>query len=261
MDKELVSYKGPLLRNYAQHKQAFNKALNEICNNVVGNTLFRLLLIKMNGSRKIHLVNYNEDGSRFSNRDFAVKVNLSFYNYEGVGIPSRQYYCLNQDGTVSTKLKSLVGSIFHEFCHALHYVSGATADDTEDGSIWNNKEELRTITGHMFEKPYDPICDHVFDYSLNGEQFCPRYGHIGWETGYDKNPPVLATNLINQRQYLCGWKKYQLPDPILFTKPSSMSRKIQCSMSRHKLLGSIPALRREPTIIKPHPRKDPPKFK
>jgi hypothetical protein len=184
MDKELMSYKGPQLSNLVSHKQAFNKALDEICTNIVGNTMFKLLLVKVGRTRRIHLVNYDGSGSRFSSEDFAVKVNLSLYDSDGIGIPSRQYYYINQDGTIGNKLKSLTGSIFHEFCHALHEVSNTKiknctvcAKGSNMKIVWDHDEELRNIT--CFN--YDPICDHIFGFNqsiIKGLTFLPRYQRL-----------------------------------------------------------------------------------
>jgi hypothetical protein len=112
-------------------------------------------------------------------------------------------------------------------------------------TIWYDDEELRTITGYMYNRPYDPICDHVFDYSLNAGGFCPRYGHVGWYDGHDQNPPVLLDNLIEQKRYLNGWERYQLPDPLppLHT-PTSRVHSL-------RMPGVATALRSNPKVIQP----------
>ncbi|MDR1333298.1 MAG: hypothetical protein LBJ69_02750 [Holosporales bacterium] len=206
LDKTLISYKGKTLSNLATHKETFNRALDNVCSNVVGNTMFKLLLVKVSRARKIHLVNYDEDGSLFSPKDYAVKINLSLYDPGGVGIPSRQYYYIKEDGTLGTKLKSLNGSIFHEFCHGLHDVSRTTADKTRDGTIWFNKEELRTIT--CFN--HDPICDHVFDLCqsiTNGTPFHPRYSHNGWPSRKECD---LLKGITESQKFMDGWREYMI---------------------------------------------------
>jgi hypothetical protein len=265
LDEALVSYRRKTLSNLPTHKEIFNRALDNICSNIVGNTMFKLLLVKVSRARKIHLVNYDEGGSLFSPKDYAVKINLSLYDSEGVGIPSRQYYYIKEDGALGTKLKSLSGSIFHELVHGLHYVSEGQYANTvlcQDGSamkeIWSKDEELRTITGYMYSKPYDPICDHIFDYSLHGAQFCPRYGHLGWQNGCDRNPPILVDNLADQMVYLKGWNAYELPDPLPLLTPPQVLRKIQSRVGRHRPPRKPPILPVSPAIRNPQiPRKLP----
>jgi hypothetical protein len=260
-----------LFKNTDDDKVILQRALDVIYDNIVGQILLKLLTVKHGLSgRKIGLVNYPGNGSCYDETIEAVFVNLSLYQHDGSGIPTRQYYSVDPGGKIVLKRKSLEQSIFHELTHGLHYISDGKYADTalclQDSvmkEIWSDDEELRTITGHMIEKPYDPVCDHVFDYSLNGNQFCPRYGHVGWcaEAEYEQDVVEmqlgLERNLTSQIRYMNGWKRYQLPDslPPLASPPTS--RKAQSKVSKHRPLGGAPTLPHKPTIIKPHVMRNP----
>jgi hypothetical protein len=196
----------------------FSKVLDEICENLVGRTMFKILITKMILQHKtMHITHHDGDGSYYEK--YVVYVNLSFYKKNGEGIPSRYYFYLDGKETINTKLKTLAGSIFHEFCHALHDVSETEKtkniicqDKTDFGSLWGNDEELRTIT--CFD--HDPICDHCFDFCqsiLKNELFRPRYTHRGYEG--EKEPSMRRLlkyyNCISASQkYMDGWMEYVL---------------------------------------------------
>jgi hypothetical protein len=208
--------------DYGNHPR-FAKMLDEICANLVGRTMFKLLITKMivkdmiKTRGKIRILEYSDDGSKYSpsSRDFAVKINPIFYEENGVGISSRQYYCVNTN-KIEPKLKSLAGSMFHEFCHSLHDVSRTTKRNaiclagTMYKYIWGNDEELRTIA--CFN--HDPICDHCFDFvqsNMKGEAFRPRYAHnIGYMDPLKdvENRRELLRYLHLSQKYMDGWKEY-----------------------------------------------------
>jgi hypothetical protein len=253
-------YDTETFENTADSKVTLRKALDVIYDDIVGQTLLRLLTVKLSG-RKIGLVNYSGNGSRYHELSEAVFVNLSLYQSDGSGIPGCQYYSVNPGGKIALKLKSLEQSIFHELVHGLHYISDGKYADTllcQYGSlmkeIWSYDEELRTITGYMCGRPYDPVCDHVFDYSLHGDSFCPRYGHVGWRDGDDGSPPILVDNLTSQIRYLKGWEAYELSDPLPPVKPP----RVNCRRKPPRKITILPV---GPTIINPHARMTLPKLK
>jgi hypothetical protein len=101
----------------------FSAALDEICENIIGRTMFKVLMTKMMLLHKtMHITHHDGDGSYYEK--YVVYVNLSFYKENGTGIPSRYYFYIDEKGEIKLKLKSVAGSIFHEFCHGLHDVSG-----------------------------------------------------------------------------------------------------------------------------------------
>jgi hypothetical protein len=236
--------------NSADNKVTLRRTIDVIYHSIVGQTLLKLLMIKCGLSdRKIGLVNYSGNGSCYHELSEAVFVNLSLYQSDGSGILRRQYYSVDPKGDVVHKRKSLEQSIFHELVHGLHYIGDGKYANTvlcQYGSvmedIWSKDEELRTITGCMSVHPYDPICDHIFDYSLHGNPFCPRYGHIGWQNGSDRNPPILVDNLADQMVYLKGWEAYKLPAPLPLLKSPQVSKKVKSRGGRYRLSRKLPNL-------------------
>ncbi|MDR1488619.1 MAG: hypothetical protein LBI26_02675 [Holosporales bacterium] len=160
-------------------------------------------------------MNCHKDGSAYSPTDFAVKINLDLYN--PIEVNKKQYYALDGDKVV-LKPKTLAGSIFHEFVHGLHHVSKTPKNNkvcipnTLPEYIWQNDEELRTITGYINESFYDPICDHVFDYSLYGESFQPRYGHLGYDNLKSLHDAEQRQKLLlyapESQKIMDNWKRY-----------------------------------------------------
>jgi hypothetical protein len=162
----------------------------------------------------------DQEGSSYE--DNVVRINLNLYDNLGKGIPERQYYFMKKNGSVIRKGKSMHGSIFHEFVHALHEIEDKTQykknGDDEFCEYWTDKEELRTIAGYMDRNIYDPICENCF-YLCNsitkGVPFHPRIGHIGFvirttnETDeFDKSKELeqlyktLGFNLAWQKKYM-----------------------------------------------------------
>ncbi|GHU17818.1 hypothetical protein FACS189472_05240 [Alphaproteobacteria bacterium] len=198
----------------------FSAALDAICENLVGRTIFELLITKMIAKgKKMRIVAHNNQNEGSSYDNYVVYINLSRYdkNKGDVGIESMQYYCVNADGKIEIKLKSLAESIFHEFCHALHEVSGTYTPKVEKKcrlvlaeDFWTNDEELRTIC--CLE--HDPICDHCFDLIMSGDSFRPRYGHGGFTKGErseqdeSEERKKIKKHLLLSQKFMDGWKEY-----------------------------------------------------
>jgi glutaredoxin-related protein len=212
----------------------FSAALDEICANIVGRTMFKVLMTKMISSDmlkargKIEIKEQDEKpkGSRFSFEEWAVKINSDFYELDGTGISNRRYYGISQNGKVRTKLKSMAGSMFHEFCHALHHISGTKMDhdvynlcvSAELKEVWKRDEELRTICC-VRDAVYglmDPICDHCFDLVqsiLKNKPFLPRCSHnIGYRSGRavedTENREKLLQHFLKYKILLEGYLEY-----------------------------------------------------
>ncbi|MDR1234398.1 MAG: hypothetical protein LBJ92_04645 [Holosporales bacterium] len=208
-------------------KSLFSKALDDICNNIVGNSMFTLLMMKLSPGKRLKIINIGPEEAGKQPVDqtgsscfwHGININLNVYDISGVGIPERQYYCIDEKGNITLKLKSLSGSIFHEFVHCLHYAEdpigcGADADENSlpKGNPWTSNEELRTISGYIDPGIYDPICDNCFDfynyciakdrirstaifkpcigekgsikvhhYPIKIPRYTPRVGHIGYK--------------------------------------------------------------------------------
>jgi hypothetical protein len=211
----------------------FSAALDEICANIVGMTMFKVLMTKMivcnilKSKGPIRILQYAGDGSRYSpqSRDFAVKINSNFYELDGTGISSRRYYGITKNGKVRTKLKSMAGSMFHEFCHALHHISGPKIDhevycvSAELQEVWGKDEELRTICClNLNGLCHDPICDHCFDLVQSiakGKRFLPRCSHnIGYRSGRAvedaENREKLLQHFLKYKILLEGYLEYAI---------------------------------------------------
>jgi hypothetical protein len=171
-------------------------ALNEICTNLIGRTMFKLLMSRLSHGKKVKITDIGpretgktpieQKGSSYGN--YEVKINLNVYDRYGVGIPERQYYCLDVDD-LSIKRKSIAESLFHEFTHCLHHIEDVdryiTYYEEKLSALWDNKEELRTIAGYIEPDTYDPICDNCYClYSAPRiGRYYPRLGHIGFVQG------------------------------------------------------------------------------
>jgi glutaredoxin-related protein len=203
----------------------FSAALDEICANIVGRTMFKVLMTKMTlgnilktkGKIKIKEQDERGKGSRYLHEEWTVKINSDFYELDGTGISDRQYYGIVEGREVEHKLKSMASSMFHEFCHALHHISKTNMKrkvyniltSKELRKVWGQDEELRTICCVEDAKHclLDPICDHCFDLAqsiLKGEPFLPRCSH---NIGYRTERAVEDTG--NRRKLLQHFLKYK----------------------------------------------------
>ncbi|MDR0428445.1 MAG: hypothetical protein LBG86_00195 [Puniceicoccales bacterium] len=218
------------LDEFVDYAPIFSDTLDDMCENVVGRTLFRLIgtksTIRMNG-RKIKLSNYEGKSSVYSRKDFAIMSNRSMFDDDGNGLSSRQYYYVNEKMELNVKSKNISMALFHEFCHALHDME-KISEITEIGelhrsneilgAIWDNAEELRTITGCIYGTNYDPICDHCFDLcdSIRKEKpFNPRYSHRGYDSetssrDEERERRRLIAYYSESQKIMNGWKKYVL---------------------------------------------------
>jgi hypothetical protein len=196
----------------------FSAALDEICENIVGRTMFKVLIAKLQSRKKfVYIKHHDDDGSYYEK--YTVYINLFLYKENGEGVPSRYYFYIDEKGRIKMKLKSLAGSVFHEFCHGLHDVSKTEKrsnilclDGTPLKHAWGYDEELRTIT--CFD--HDPICDHCFDFCqsiLKKEKFLPRYshgGHSGIGEPNTKKMEKYANCIPASQKFMDGWKEYVL---------------------------------------------------
>jgi hypothetical protein len=161
-------------------RSLFSRALDDICSNIVGNTMFTLLMTKLSPGRRLGIIDIgpaetrtvealvDQKGSSYSREIHAVNINLNVYKRSGIGIRARQYYCIDEKGGIALKRKSVPSSLFHEFTHYLHHVEDAeqyerdrTPPDPRD-ELWTSKEECRTIAGYIAPNIFDPICDNCF---------------------------------------------------------------------------------------------------
>jgi hypothetical protein len=205
----------------------FSKALDDICNNVVGKTMFMLLIAKKSPGMSLRIIDIgpeqsrtkallvNQKGSSYGGYD--VWINLNLYDRNGIGIPERQYYCIDEGGNVTLKPKSLAASIFHEFVHCLHDVEDWRMYDRERHSPvpepWTNEEERRTISGYIDPGIFDPICDncfHLYDSVVSERPYLPRIGHCDYRSD---TLPKAEQKRRNKLQQLCNSCNFDLAWP------------------------------------------------
>jgi hypothetical protein len=239
--------------DYNENHQFF-VALCEICTNMVGRAMFKVLMCKLPPKQRIKIIDIgpkeawkpliDQDGSSY--RNYEVKINLNLYDRLGIGIPERQYYCLDVDDItvklssspgrtpgnycldvddITVKRKSIAGSLFHRFTQCLHHIEdvgryNAYCKATLSES-WTNKEELRTITGYTetdsHKSPlimYDPICDNCYTlyYSvINKVRYYPRLGHTGYVKGRSEIPGDDLEDLCKNPTFDLAWlRRYMI---------------------------------------------------
>jgi hypothetical protein len=193
--------------------------------------MFRRLIIELSLHKgelppglKIKIINLaandetKNEGSRYSHTTYTVKVNLSRYNDDGTGTPERQYYCVDDNSNITTKHKSLAGSLFHEFTHCLHHIEDRKMYDLyrhskpytipgDEENPWTNREERRTISGYIDDEILDPICDHMFDYFQSiskGVSFSQRYSHLGRDENDDEDIVIKLQKYLQFDKKLMG---------------------------------------------------------
>jgi hypothetical protein len=193
-----------------------HRSLDNICANVVGETMFRLLMAKKN-PKELKITNIGPQeakeklvkqlGSSYGNGE--VQINLNLYDLAGIGIQERQYYGINANNTQELKPKSVSNSLFHEFTHCLHDIEDSSdycrAYNQEDHT-WGDHEEMRTIAGYM--GTYDPICENCFDLcgaTANGTKFLPRIGHFGYTKGAHQYSAPKLLQIYKQLPFRLDW--------------------------------------------------------
>jgi hypothetical protein len=134
-----------------------------------------------------------------------------YYDDDGAGLSDRQYYVMDlsapKDDQVTTRKKSLVGSIFHELTHALHWISKTNCNE-KTNIIWKSMEERYTISGYRKKHGHDVICDYGFEKynsimppnpALGRDgKFCPRFGHQRCVLSVNEYLSSCPNNLLNR---------------------------------------------------------------
>jgi hypothetical protein len=241
------------ISKYIQYKPKFDTRLNpqfntnfmayfnEIINNIVGNTMLRLLIANMENEEVLLRIKattkYPDHFDAEKN-----KVYLNPTNYDLAGITIRPSCALDTNGQLVPKYNSLGDVIFHELCHALYrygkkeqtkcklldkvyeelQVDGTykvrqekylwTNDKSKEQKKCEDDEELYTMTGY-FDGGFDPINCNMYDICKcvsNNEPIIQRVFHDNYEQLQQKirnkeitNPPYGTSEfLINLDDYI-----------------------------------------------------------
>jgi hypothetical protein len=168
---------------YAKHEAIFDMYLDEICENVVGNTMLKLMIANAKAQKLPTLLKI-ETGpkNRFSPKKNTVYINPSLYGEDGYKIS--MFYGINRERGLTQKRLTMYDGLFHELCHAFHTCFGkrkSTADyldavyaGREEKYLWTykqsdrkceNDEEMYIITGYYWDsgRSFDPISCNMFD--------------------------------------------------------------------------------------------------
>jgi hypothetical protein len=221
-------------------KNLFSKVLDDVCSNIVGNTMFRILIAKLPPGQKLKIADLGpeqainplikQDGSSYDHNHYTVKINTNVYDSSGKGIPERQYYFVDEKGDITPGRKSIVASMFHEFTHCLHYVEDAKEykraskiNSLDNGEMWGNDEECRTISGYVAanlntEAKYDPICDNCFSLCnavSNKAPYRQRISHEGYRSDaseeYEQGKRAELLQFYKSLNFNLAWPVKYLP--------------------------------------------------
>jgi hypothetical protein len=106
---------------FVKHEPIFNPYLDEICDNVVGSTMLKLLVanIKAKGLRPLRIRKGQEN--QFFPDINTVHIAPKLYGPDGY---NTNIFCgINRDGALVEKRLTMCDGIFHELCHAFHTYS------------------------------------------------------------------------------------------------------------------------------------------
>jgi hypothetical protein len=220
-DVNLIKGEDKRCKNSPKDIARFKLVLGQINENYVGHTLFKLLKTKLHfpfakaqtldPNAKIRIVHDNTNvrpgkGGAFFTEQLAAVVKFMYYDDDGAGLLYRQYCVvdLSKGNQVVFRKKSLVGSIFHELTHALHWISGTWSNEISN-TLWQSKEERHTISGVRDNHEHDIICDYCFEKynsimpinpALGRDgQFRPRLGHRRFPRVDENTPPNIPLDL------------------------------------------------------------------
>jgi hypothetical protein len=224
--------------SYIKYDNVFSSHLDEICNNIVGNTMVKLLLvhIKNNPESKFEIENSSVENS-FCLEKKKLYMNLSRYNSSGIkDIPQ----CgINEKEEFIEKKSNITEGLFHELCHALHYISGSVKKKRTTlehiykhsqvcVSLWQgpgrNDEELYNITGFYSTETkmnFDPVNCNMFgicDSCQSGSPIIQRVFHKTFFVSILRSMQELRTYykklnidiLVDIKTFLIDTSKYVL---------------------------------------------------
>jgi hypothetical protein len=114
---------------YIKHNSIFDIYLGEICNNTVGNTMMRILIMRMkllkaDGKNPTIEILYGDDDKCNEKPPHSKQLQIFIHkdNYDEKGI-SKDIVCgVSKDMKIVPKYLSYSDILFHELNHALHHM-------------------------------------------------------------------------------------------------------------------------------------------
>jgi hypothetical protein len=259
------------INTYIRHRTIFDTYLDNICNNIVGNTMMRLLIanVKVRGISGVKIeVGAGDD--EFDPNSNTVFINPS--KYDSVSGRSLVASCgIDRSRNPVEKYRTIVDVLFHELCHAFHWNSGKLTSSNirntsvissiygmhRSGALWKWDEEVYNITGYYFGG-FDPISCNMYDickYSSNPDSIVQRIFHVSWDDHLRTMPNLLSRIeefLINVDRYVI-----RIPEPILpplqTTQPYKRKQTIPYPRTYNDHIPRNTLNPKRPPIVKPKP--------
>lgn len=181
--------------------------MDEIYENVVGNTMLKILIANMKAKDKTNPLSLNIGLSCcFNPRRYCVEMNFEWFNEIGIlkqtacGVDSSKQFC--------EKWISFSEALFHELCHVFHTYSGKekfTSDYLD--TMYQKRHEKYLWTGKKAEGEFE---DDEETYNITGYYFGSgkQFDHISCNM-FDIYKYRSSPETIVQRVFHCDWTKYQ----------------------------------------------------
>jgi hypothetical protein len=186
---------------FIRYDNIFSGYLDEICSNAVGNIMVKLLLTNIKTNIKTEPeIEFDIENSSLENsfHPECKKLYMNLSQYDSRGVKNVSQCGINEKGEFVERKSNITDGLFHELCHALHYISGSvkygreTLEYVYRGSplgisLWQgpkrNDEELYNITGIFrcgTKMGFDPVNCNMFslyDSCQSGSQIIQRVFH------------------------------------------------------------------------------------
>jgi hypothetical protein len=183
-----------------KYDSKFSKYLDEICDNIVGNTMLKMLIANARAFNLSTLYIEIDKKDQFLPSINTIQINPDLYRQDGYYQDA--FYGVDRQGALVKKKLTMSDAIFHELCHAFHTYSDVAKFETdyldviyagrqEEKYLWTNRksdnkfeddEEMYTITGYYWNsgRCFDPISCNMFDickHSSKPESITQRVFH------------------------------------------------------------------------------------
>jgi hypothetical protein len=278
-DIDILKHK---IHKHIFYDDIFAPYIDEICNNLIGNTMLRLLIANMKAKRipRITITAGDEDISDGGD----IIIDLSNYNQD-TGKAESPLCGIDSSDRIVEKYYTIEDTLFHEICHTFHWCSNRqqsdckllddTYPDMEEKFLWTydhskdprypeDDEELYNITGCYYKESnltnhmgFDPINCNMYDIYkcfLNKQPIVQRVFHVNYEQYQD----VKNLNSLHKiHNFLIGVEVYtvhHLPDlyskqPIRQAPTKPVPKRTGNKLSIHP--SRLPIRNPDKRIIKP----------